>query len=166
MSRLDYAIEHIEKSRQYSIRLIDSFDTMEWFRTPIEGGTHLGWQVAHLAVAEYRLALCRLRGHSPRDGDLISEAFIKKFGKDSVPDPGPAHNPPVNEIKEVFANVHKQAISYLKTMTEAELDQPVLTPHPHFHTRLGCLWWIGQHEMLHAGQIGLLRRLLGKPPLW
>jgi hypothetical protein len=30
---------------------------------------------------------------------------------------------------------------------------------------LECLLWCPQHEMLHAGQIGL-RRLFGRSPLW
>ena len=32
-------------------------------------------------------------------------------------------------------------------------------------TKLGALFFCSVHEMMHAGQIGLLRRLLGKSPL-
>jgi hypothetical protein len=32
-------------------------------------------------------------------------------------------------------------------------------------TRLGALLFSSHHEMLHAGQIGVLRRLLGKAPV-
>ena len=30
----------------------------------------------------------------------------------------------------------------------------------------GALIWLAQHEFSHAGQIGLLRRLLGNDALW
>ncbi len=33
--------------------------------------SHVAWQVGHLAVAEYRLALWRIRGPQPQDGDVI-----------------------------------------------------------------------------------------------
>ena len=33
-------------------------------------------------------------------------------------------------------------------------------------TKLRALLWCARHEMLHAGQIGLLRRHLGYPPMW
>jgi uncharacterized damage-inducible protein DinB len=33
-------------------------------------------------------------------------------------------------------------------------------------TKRASLLWCAQHELVHAGQIGLLRRLLGYPPLW
>jgi hypothetical protein len=39
-------------------------------------------------------------------------------------------------------------------------------PHPFAKTKLLALLWCANHEMLHAGQIGLLRRLLGCPPMW
>jgi hypothetical protein len=54
----------------------------------------------------------------------------------------------------------------LAGLDEAELDQAVPHPHPFAKTKLLALHWCAQHEMLHAGQIGLLRRLLGSPPLW
>ncbi len=33
-------------------------------------------------------------------------------------------------------------------------------------TKLRALLWCAHHEMLHAGQMGLLRRHLGYPPMW
>jgi uncharacterized damage-inducible protein DinB len=47
-----------------------------------------------------------------------------------------------------------------------ELDQPVPHPHPFATTKLKALLWCAHHEMLHAGQIGLLRHHLGYPPMW
>ena len=70
------------------------------------------------------------------------------------------------ELRAVLDRVHVEALKLLPTLTEAELDQPVDKPPPVFTTKLGALLWCAQHEMPHAGQIGLLRRLFGKPPLW
>jgi hypothetical protein len=39
-------------------------------------------------------------------------------------------------------------------------------PHPLVKTKLWALLWCAQHESVHAGQIGLLRRQLGYSPLW
>jgi uncharacterized damage-inducible protein DinB len=33
-------------------------------------------------------------------------------------------------------------------------------------TKLEALFWCSQHELIHAGQIALLRRLIGKEPQW
>jgi uncharacterized damage-inducible protein DinB len=71
----------------------------------------------------------------------------------------------IEEIRRVFDAVHQQAIRELVQRTDAELDAPVERPHAAFTTKLGAVEWCAPHEMLHAGQIGLLRRLMGKPPL-
>ena len=39
-------------------------------------------------------------------------------------------------------------------------------PHSLFETKMGALYWSARHEMLHAGQIGLLKRLVGIPAAW
>jgi hypothetical protein len=52
------------------------------------------------------------------------------------------------------------------TLGDANLDRALTKPHRFVKTYYGSLMWCGQHEMMHAGQIGLLRRLLGYPPIW
>jgi uncharacterized damage-inducible protein DinB len=65
----------------------------------------------------------------------------------------------------VFDRVHEQVLREVRGLDEGELDQPVPHPHPFAPTKLRALLWCAHHEMLHAGQIGLLRRQLGHPPL-
>ena len=66
----------------------------------------------------------------------------------------------------MFDRVHGQALRELPGLDEGDLDRPVLRPHPLVQTKLWALLWCAQHEAVHAGQIGLLRRQLGYPPLW
>jgi len=165
VNRLQLATEQIVFARNYTIRLLDQTPEAEWFRQPPGGVTHIAWQVGHLALAEYRLAVERIRGPQPQDAHLISENFLRLFGPES-PDPDPAKYPSLTEIRAVFDRVHEQAIRELRGLDESELDQPVLKPHPVAKTKLWSLLWCAQHEAVHAGQIGLLRRLLGYPPLW
>lgn len=46
-----------------------------------------------------------------------------------------------------------------------QLNEPVDDPYAAYPTKLGCLIFCAHHEMLHAGQIGMLRRLLGLAPI-
>ena len=62
--------------------------------------------------------------------------------------------------------VHDQVLRKTSRLTETELEQEVLHPHPNAKTKLASLLWCANHEMMHAGQIGLLRRReLGHAPL-
>jgi DinB superfamily len=168
MSRLQIAIEQLIFARTYTLRMLDAIDPADWFRMPHEGVTHVAWQVGHLAMAEYRLALERLRGARPDDANLISESFLNHFGRDSIAvvEPNPAKNPTPAEIRLVFDRVHEQTLRELRDFSEGDLDTPPLKPHPLCKTKFECLRWCSHHEMIHTGQIGLLRRLLGAKPLW
>jgi hypothetical protein len=166
MSRLQLAVEQIVFARNYTLRLLDQTPEAEWFRQPPGGVSHVAWQVGHLAFAEYRLALWRIRGVQPRDAELISEAHRGLFGAESVPDPDPGKYPSQADIRAVFDRVHEEVLRELRDLDEGELDQPVPHPHPYAKTKLLALLWCAHHEMIHAGQIGLLRRQLGHEPLW
>ena len=166
MTRLNQAIAEISGARQYTVRLVESVPLADWFRQPTEGVTHIAWQVGHLAMAQYRLCLDRVRGVRPSDAELISDDFLVRFGRETKPDPDPARNPSPSEIRAVFDRVHEQTLREIKTLSDEELDKPTLKPHPVFNTKIGALHWCAMHEMVHAGQIGLLRRLLGHSPLW
>jgi hypothetical protein len=166
VNRLQLAIEQIVFARNYTTGLLDQTPAAEWFRQPPGSVSHVAWQVGHLAYAEYRLALWRIRGPQPRDDALFAPEFLRLFGANSVPSADPGNYLPPAEIRAALDRVHEQVLRELPNLNEAELDQVVPHPHPFATTKLRALLWCAHHEMLHAGQIGLLRRHLGYPPLW
>src|SRR6266404_4282021 len=160
MSRLALVISQIARVRKYTLRLLENTDTAEWFRQPPGGVTHIAWQAGHIAGAGYRLSLERIRGRRPEDVNLITPEFSAHFARETVPNPDPAKNPTPVEIQATLARVHQQTLLELHALSEAALDEETAPPrHPLFDTKLGALLWCAQHEMLHAGHIGLLRRL-------
>jgi uncharacterized damage-inducible protein DinB len=166
MSELDLLISQLRSARRYTEVLLETIDAADWFRRPAGCVTHVAWQVGHLAYAEYRLALERIRGEQSRDAELIPVEFRQRFQRGSVPDPDPSQAPTPAELRDVFDRVHRQALAELANLSEADLDVPLPAPHPQARNRRESLLWCGQHEMIHAGQIGLLRRLLGQAPRW
>jgi uncharacterized damage-inducible protein DinB len=95
----------------------------------------------------------------------MSSAFRKKFSRGTTPDPDPATNPAVSEIRGVFQRVYQQSLEEMAGYTEAVLRESVDPPWAVQATKLGCLLFCSHHEMIHAGQLGLLRRLLGLGPV-
>jgi uncharacterized damage-inducible protein DinB len=164
-SDLDTALKQIEFARAYTWGLLDDLPDEAWFRQPAEGITHIAWQVGHLAMAQYGLCLFRIRGRRAEDASLMSGRFRKQFSKGSTPNPSPEENPTPAEIREVLQAVHKRAMRELAEIDLAVLDEPVEEPYAVRATRLGALYFCADHEMMHAGQIGLLRRLLGYAPI-
>jgi len=165
MSHVLPIVEQMELARRYNQGLVDGVAAEDWFRQPSEGVSHVAWQVGHLAVAQFFLTMDRIRGRRDDDAKLLPDEFFRLFGKGSTPEPDPGNYPAVEEILAAFAGVHAQAVAELAELPESVLDEPVDKPHPAFSTKGGALRFCPLHEMLHAGQIGLLRRLLGNAPL-
>lgn len=166
MSRLTLALDQIVLVRDYTNDLLKNVPESEWYRIPSGGVSHIAWQVGHIAMAQYRMALERLRGRTTEDAVLISDDFLNRFGRTSVPETDLKKVLPVSEIRAVFDGVYRAVLGELSIFPEADLDSPVLKPHKLVKTKIWALLYSAQHEMLHAGQIGLLRRELGHAPLW
>lgn len=163
--RLELAVQQIRFAREYTLTLISDLQPEDWFRQPSAGITHIAWQVGHLAMAQYGLCLFRMRGRLPEDTELMSSAFRKQFSKGTVPDPEVSANPTPEEIRAIFDRVFRQSMVELSEVSDAQLDEPLEMPYAGYPTKLGGLLFCSHHEMLHAGQIGLLRRELGKSPV-
>jgi hypothetical protein len=166
MSRIRDALDRIVFARTYTRELLDTIPESDWFRMPAEGVTHVAWQVGHLTMAQYALCLSRVRGPRPDDEQLIPAAFIQAFGRGAVPNPDPAKHPPAAEIRATFDRVHERVLAELADFPDADLDTPLSTPHRLCKTKIETVRWCSAHEMVHAGQIALLRRLFGQRPIW
>ncbi|WZO96513.1 DinB family protein [Isosphaeraceae bacterium EP7] len=166
MSQVNSIIRRISFARRYTLGLLDSVDDADWSRMPGGCPTNIAWQAGHLAMAEYRLCLERVRGPRPEDAALISPEFIARFHRDSTPREADEGRPSPAEIRAVMARVHEAALSLLDQIDDPLLAEPIHTPHAFCSTKAEIYDWCSAHEMLHAGQIGLLRRALGAAPRW
>lgn len=165
LSALHLAIGQLNFARDYTRSLLADIAPDEWFAMPPGAPTHLAWQVGHLAMAEYGLCLFRQRGRQEIDTELMTGKFRKQFSRGTTPEADASVYPPPAEIQATFERVHQQALLELPTFSAESLAVEIDMPYAATNTRLGAILFCSHHEMLHAGQIGLLRRLLGKPPV-
>ena len=161
----DLAIDKIKFARNYSLQLIEATPVEQWFWMPAEGISHIAWQVGHLAMAQYGLTMIRMRGKLPEDAQFIDNDFLRTFKKGSTPVADPQRYPSPQTILDTFHAVHAQAVKELPNYSEDELAEKLPEPHAVFDTKMGSLLFCSAHELIHAGQIGLLRRLMGEEPL-
>lgn len=159
------ALAQIQSARDYLSTLLADVEDELWFVMPPGAATHIGWQVGHLAMAEYGLCLFRQRGRTEGDLELMPSTFRKQFSRGSKPNPDAAANPTPAQLRAVLERVHQQVLAEAPTFTAEQLNEPTEMPYAAYPTKLGAMLFCAHHEMIHAGQIGLIRRLLGKPPV-
>ena len=164
-ARLQLAIEQIRFARGYTKQLLADVQEDEWFAIPKGGVSHFAWQMGHLAMAQYALTMLRIRGKEPADAEFISKDFMRAFMKGTTPQPDAAAYPAVTEIQRTFEVVYERALGELSECSEATLSESLPAPFAVEGTKLGSVLFCSHHEMLHAGQIGLIRRLLGRVPI-
>jgi len=164
-TRLDMVRDQIIFARENTNLILADISPDRWYEQPVEGVNHVAWQVGHIAMAQYGLALLRQRGRQPLDRELMPKLFMRAFAKDSTPAGSPDGAVPVAEIQDVFDRIHGQVLKELETYPLEQLGEDVEPPYVGQPTRLGALLMSAHHEMLHAGQIGMMRRLLGLAPL-
>jgi hypothetical protein len=164
-ARLEVALDRARRSRLYTQQFLRDLSRADWFWSPSEYTTHIAWQVGHIAASQYSLCLRRVRGRTQEDESLISDQFIDAYKIGSIPLSGAANNLPLEEIQRVFDAVHEQVLRELALLDNAELDSPVDQPHPVFKTKFGAIDYSSQHELVHAGQIAMLRRMTNKASL-
>jgi len=175
--RLLVAVKNMEFVRRYTISLLEDLEPDDWYWTPKASAslgspdspgfvTHIAWQAGHIAMAQYGLTLYQQRGRVREvDAELMSGKFRKLFMRGTQPVDDRELYPEPNVILGVLKRVHSQALKEIPGFDGDQLDEPLSAPHAAFATRYGALLFVGAHEMVHAGQIGLLRRMMGKAPL-
>ncbi|TWT57406.1 DinB superfamily protein [Thalassoglobus neptunius] len=165
-SELEIIVEDLQKISAYTNDTLDHVDDADWFRQPADGINHIAWQVGHIAIAQYGLCLKRVRGFSSDDDQLfpVSE-YAKLFGKGSQPNPDPEVYPAPEAIRKSLKAIQQQVIEETSQLSQETLDEAIDPVHPMFSTKGEALRFAPKHEMLHVGQIAMLRRLFGHESL-
>lgn len=162
-TRIDAAVERMKQTREMLKGFLADLQPDEWFWQPHEGVTNIAWQVGHITATQYALCLVRVRGEQVTDQLLISDEIRTRYGRGSTPSHDPAANTSPQELVRVLDAVAEHTYSELALMSDAFLDVELKNPHPRFSTPLGAVEFCPSHELLHIGQVILLRRLMGRP---
>lgn len=161
------AVAQMQWMRQYTLTLIETVPIDLWYVLAPGATTHFAWQVGHLAVAQYGLMLFRQRGRAESDIELMPGWLRKNFGKGSAPSTNAADpkNPSPQTLLEHLHAIHEQGCQTAAQLSHSTLMETIDMPYAAYPNKLGALVFCPLHESIHAGQIGLLRRLHGLAPV-
>jgi hypothetical protein len=137
-------------------KLTADFTEHDWLARHGEAN-HAQWLLGHLAATR-RWALREL-------GRVTDElAWEKHFGMGARPTAESDDIAPAL-LREAFLKKGAQLASHIATLTEAQAAAP-FRPFPDGSNTLGAaMHFLHFHESYHLGQLGLIRRLSGKPGL-
>jgi len=160
----DQVLEQMQWARTYTLELVGTIPDELWEAMPAGLESNIAWQVGHLAVSQYGLMLFRQRGRTPEDLKLMPGWLRKKFSRGTTPAEY-SGNPSRDDILAKLATIHEQALREVAELPVDVLREPTEMPYTTYPNKLGALLFCPIHESLHAGQIGVLRRLHGLDPV-
>ncbi len=164
MKLVEFMAEQLDGSRDWTLRLIADLKGNEWTFQPALGLAHPLWLCGHLASSENLLIHVRCLGTK----GLIDSTFAEHFPIGGPVKSAVEHDyPPVAVVLETMKSVHEETLRAIRGMSESLLAEPAFSadgksPHPHYRDKAGVVAHCSRHEAFHAGQIALVRRLLGK----
>ncbi|MCG3125518.1 MAG: hypothetical protein CHACPFDD_00341 [Phycisphaerae bacterium] len=154
--------EQMDETRLWTNRLLADVAGNDWTWQPAPGLAHALWLAGHLAVSQHVLVHVRCLGRG-----ILDDAFCAHFAIGGpVPSAREHAYPDVAEVRRVMDDVHATTLAEVRRMSDALLNEPATgkdgAPHPHYHDKRGAVTHAFRHEAFHAGQLALIRRLLGK----
>jgi DinB superfamily len=121
----------------------------------------LTWQLGHLACTEDDVAGLFMEGSAPT---LLVPDSLRAVCATGRPTPSSETRfPPLAELWALLDGTHARLLEVLEAASPAELDRPPRVANPYFHNLAQGVYEAALHENYHVGEIGALRKLLGKP---
>ena len=131
----------------------------EYLHRPAPKANCAAWTVGHLAVSD-RHVLKMLGAELPPIAEGFEQRFSREDGCPQAEDFGD-----VSAIVPVFNDHRTRLIDAVGRATPEQLAKPLEKPHPMFKTLGEFVSFMSAHTAMHVGQITIIRRSLGRPPL-
>ncbi len=152
----------LQASKLMFHRFIDDLKPEEFLHRPCLGANCAAWIIGHLTRTD-RMQLERLgAGNLPElpGGFLEMYAATKAAATGTTADFGPAQ-----ELVRLFDLHRDLLIEQAKSSPVEKFNDPPPWPTPLFKDRGESLLFMGLHTAMHMGQLSMIRRSLGRPPV-
>jgi len=162
----EFAIGALENANGLVTAAVEGLTDEEMLFQPKEGLNHATWLLGHAIDSENGLILSLCKGEN-----LLPKGWHEKYGIGSKPSANAGDYPSKDEMLALLEKVHAAALAYVKGLSPEDfdarpqgLDRMPPSAQELFATLGKCIFGHCTHAAGHAGQIAMLRRLLGKKP--
>ena len=139
---------------------LEDMSDKELLQRPCPGCNHINWQVGHLIAAEHGMVSAVAPGAMPP----LPAGFAEKYAKEAAT----SDDPNAFVSKAELIRVHKEqragTLAALDAIPDDKLDAP---SGMDFAPTVASIFSLqGSHWLMHCGQWAVVRRQLGRKPLF
>lgn len=129
----------------------------------VPGINHIAWQMGHLIASERQMVDEICPGVSPP----LPDGFAARHSKETAGSDDASKFLKKSEYMALYAAQRAATLKALHSVSAADLDKPAPEKFREYLKSVGDLFSLqGTHWVMHAGQWAVLRRKLGRPPLF
>ncbi|QDT56614.1 DinB superfamily protein [Caulifigura coniformis] len=149
----------LETSRRMLHMFVDDLTPEQRLYRICPDANCVDWLVGHLILTEQRFHAL-FEAKSP----ALPEGFDTLFARDDVATRRSEYGD-TSGLMKLFDENRNITIERVSEFTQEELIVPLSKPHPRFSTLGEAAIFCSIHITMHAGQMSMIRRMLGKPPV-
>lgn len=143
-----------------SMGYLGDLTEQEFLQRPCAGCNHINWQVGHLIVAENEM----INKIAPGSMPALPEGFAAKYTKETSGNDDPKTLATKDELLKLAGEQRAATLAALAKVSDADLDQSTGVDYA---PTVGAMFSLqGSHWLMHAGQWAVIRRQLGREPLF
>jgi len=134
----------------------------EMMQRPHPECNHIKWQVGHLIASENQIINGALPGSMPD----LPEGFKDRYSKETANSDDPTAFDSKEDLLKLYQEQREAALRRLESLNDEDLSTPGPKDMPYVPTVGSAFELLGCHWLMHAGQWAVIRRQLGRPPLF
>ncbi|MEW4530439.1 DinB family protein [Maioricimonas sp. JC845] len=157
--RLKQALVH---ARSLTMGMLNEInDPQDWIRRPVPGSNHALWIAGHLGSADNAFI-----GFMHPNRKIQRDAYAELFGRGSVVRDELSDYPDAQELVAFMQDRRQVLLDILDGCSDEDFTRPTPEGAPPFMFDWGAVFQMtAWHESLHTGQLTVIHRMIGQPPL-
>jgi hypothetical protein len=130
---------------------------------PTEGANHIAWQLGHLLTSEHGMIEQVCPGSMP----ALPDGFAEKYTKETSTSDDSAAFLSKAEYLQLFSEQRAGTLKALDGLSADDLDKPSPKGLQRIGATIGAIFLMQPtHWTMHTGQWAIIRRKIGRPPMF
>lgn len=153
----------LDTSEMISMAYLDDLSDEEMMLRPTPNANHIKWQLGHLIVSENQMINACLPGALPE----LPEGFADRYAKDKSNSDDALAFDSKADLLLLYRQQREATKQTLDRLSPEELDTDADESIRSYSPTIGATFIMQDtHWMMHAGQWAIVRRMLGRDPLF
>lgn len=159
---LETGIASLRFSRRMALALLDGIPEEHRLHVPVPDGNHATWIAGHLAWEDDDILSHLVEGR----GSKLSQAWHARFAQGSRPTTGADDYPNQREIRAALDRFRDELTDFFSASVDRLADALPAGIHAFARDLAALMPALACHEMIHVGQLTVIRKSLRLPPVF